>query len=172
MDYTMHMPNSNHAVSNHFNFTTSPTNVGRKRTRSSSLNRSENVQKAARLLSPPRFRGLPSHSFSNPQFSCWNENRHSRTNSVGDLSNRTQALIVQDTTHVDLMDCDNMPIDSDNDEIIQHHETVITSSSSTRGQRQHRQTPFPQLPYTMGRRSDCEKCRLRVPGHFSHVISH
>lgn len=44
MDYTMHMPNSSCAVSNHFNFTTSPTNAGRKRTRSSSLSRSENVQ--------------------------------------------------------------------------------------------------------------------------------
>lgn len=40
----MHMPNSSCAVSNHFNFTTSPTNAGRKRTRSSSLSRSENVQ--------------------------------------------------------------------------------------------------------------------------------
>lgn len=26
--------------------------------------------------------------------------------------------MVQDITHVDLMDCDNMPIDSDNDEIV------------------------------------------------------
>ncbi|GBB92864.1 hypothetical protein RclHR1_02070007 [Rhizophagus clarus] len=169
MDYTMHMPNSNHAVSSHFNFTTSPTSAGRKRTRSNSLNRSENVQKTARLLSPPRFRVIPSQSFPNPQLSCWSENRLNRTSSIGDLSNRTQALIVQDITHVDLMDCDNMPIDSDNDEIIQHHETDTSSSPSTRGQRQHR---LHQLPFTMGRRSDCEKCRLRIPGHFNHVISH
>jgi hypothetical protein len=24
--------------------------------------------------------------------------------------------------------------------------------------------------FSMGYRSDCEKCRMRVPGHFSHVI--
>lgn len=26
--------------------------------------------------------------------------------------------------------------------------------------------------FSMGYRSDCEKCRLRVPGHFSHVITY
>lgn len=25
--------------------------------------------------------------------------------------------------------------------------------------------------FTMGYRSDCEKCRLKVPGHFSHIIT-
>ncbi|CAG8604017.1 13527_t:CDS:2 [Funneliformis caledonium] len=181
MDYTMHFPNSNHAVNNHFNFTTSqihsPTNAGRKRTRSNSINRNEHVQKTVRLLSPPRFKG--NSSFPNPQFSCWNENRLSRSNSINDLSNKTQLLAVQETTHVGFMDYDNMQIDLerfDDDEIIQHHETDITKStysSPIRGQRQqHRQVQLHQLPFTMGRRLDCEKCRLRVPGHFSHVLSH
>lgn len=26
--------------------------------------------------------------------------------------------------------------------------------------------------FSMGYRSDCEKCRLRVPGHFSHVVTY
>lgn len=26
--------------------------------------------------------------------------------------------------------------------------------------------------FSMGYRSDCEKCRMRVPGHFSHVITY
>lgn len=25
--------------------------------------------------------------------------------------------------------------------------------------------------FTMGYRADCEKCRMKVPGHFSHIIS-
>jgi hypothetical protein len=26
--------------------------------------------------------------------------------------------------------------------------------------------------FSMGYRSDCEKCRMKVPGHFSHVITY
>jgi hypothetical protein len=28
----------------------------------------------------------------------------------------------------------------------------------------------PRLQYKMGYRSDCEKCRLRVPGHYAHIF--
>lgn len=26
--------------------------------------------------------------------------------------------------------------------------------------------------FSMGYRSDCEKCRMKVPGHFSHIITY
>jgi hypothetical protein len=28
----------------------------------------------------------------------------------------------------------------------------------------------PRLQYKMGYRSDCEKCQLRVPGHYAHIF--
>ncbi|CAI2178121.1 16401_t:CDS:2 [Funneliformis geosporum] len=163
MDYTMHFPNSNHAVSNHFNFTTSPihspTNAGRKRTRSNSISRNEHVQVSNFYIYSYEDRefiisdGTP--SFPNPQFSCWNDNRLSRSSSISELSNKTQLLAVQETTHVGFMDYDNMQIDLES-EIIQLHETDIKSSTYSlpiRGQRQHhRQVQSHQLPFTMGRR--------------------
>lgn len=30
----------------------------------------------------------------------------------------------------------------------------------------------PRRGFSMGYRSDCEKCRMKVPGHFSHIITY
>ncbi|CAG8633835.1 16975_t:CDS:2 [Gigaspora margarita] len=60
-------------------------------------------------------------------------------------------------------------------EMNQPHETMAQLSlNTTRTQRYHhnRQTNKPCVVYTMGRRTDCERCLQRIPGHFAHVINH
>ncbi|OIW24679.1 hypothetical protein CONLIGDRAFT_584053 [Coniochaeta ligniaria NRRL 30616] len=32
------------------------------------------------------------------------------------------------------------------------------------------QQPGMKKSFSIGYRSDCEKCRLKVPGHFNHII--
>ncbi|CAG8496607.1 1703_t:CDS:2, partial [Cetraspora pellucida] len=172
MDYSIRISNLNHSTS-HFGSLNStpalpPNNTGRKRPRSNSMNKSDQTQKTARLLSPPRQRGSSSTSLPSPPLAC-NEIRLSRSNSlICELSCKTHLLAVQDFEPSDLMDCDNTQFDENLDaEMNQPHET-----NSTRTQRYcHRQTNKPCVVYTMGRRTDCERCLLRIPGHFAHVIN-
>ncbi|CAG8489443.1 2931_t:CDS:2 [Acaulospora morrowiae] len=173
MDYSIHLPNANYSVSSHFgNFTvhqTNNNNTGRKRARSDSMNKSDQAQKTSRLLSPPRQR-FP------PTLSCCSEVRLNRSNSISELSCKTQLLAVQDPRLADPMDCDITSFELEGDMIQPPGSTATPplshSSSPTRAQRvYHRQTHVPSLVYTMGRRADCERCRLRVPGHFAHVIN-
>ncbi|CAG8710679.1 8140_t:CDS:2, partial [Racocetra fulgida] len=98
MDYSIRISNLNHSTS-HFGSLNStpalpPNNTGRKRPRSNSMNKSDQTQKTARLLSPPRQRGSSSTSLPSPPLAC-NEVR----------------LTVQDFEPSDLMDCDNTQFD-------------------------------------------------------------
>ncbi|CAG8503897.1 11728_t:CDS:2 [Diversispora eburnea] len=82
--------------------------IGRKRTRSNSMNKCEQTQKTPRLLSPQHQRSFP------PSLSICNERRYSRSNSIGDLSCRTQLLAVQDSRYSEPMDCDIPPCEFEN----------------------------------------------------------
>ena len=45
------------------------------------------------------------------------------------------------------------------------------SKSSEHERRRSQTVPSEKKRFCMGYRADCEKCRLRVPGHFSHFLS-
>ncbi|KHO01615.1 uncharacterized protein MAM_00616 [Metarhizium album ARSEF 1941] len=78
------------------------------------------------------------------------------------------------------MEHPNAMIDSDSHHLLLHGESDIdlsTPSPTRKGHQRSKHTvnswtwqPGMKKSFSIGYRSDCEKCRLKVPGHFNHIV--
>ncbi|KAG9300703.1 hypothetical protein G9A89_023501 [Geosiphon pyriformis] len=185
MDYSILTNPLDHPAALYDNFTAVTTtttatilNTSRKRNRSDSFNQNDLVQKTIRLMSPPRPRATNSSSnYNNSINSDFNPEAVRQTsNNEKNSGSKTFSFQMLDFRESEPMECDNdlqFSAGSNNFGLGDGEMGSSSASASTsnpslvRRERGERQT---HLPYTMGYRADCEKCRLKVPGHYAHVF--
>ncbi|KAF7549418.1 hypothetical protein G7046_g8357 [Stylonectria norvegica] len=76
-----------------------------------------------------------------------------------------------------MMDCESQSAGQSASQAADSDEDPTTPSPSRRGHIRSRHTvnnwtwqPGMKKSFSIGYRTDCEKCRLKVPGHFNHII--
>ncbi|CAG8497635.1 321_t:CDS:2 [Ambispora gerdemannii] len=137
-----------------------------------------NRDKTLRLLSPPRYT-RPYQNYSYPTTATANTSMHSTPPAFGINDNcvARQSILNNDlklsrtSCFQMLLDFRESEMDCDVDELPCHLEEydleMYQQQQQMRKERTERTT---HLPYTMGYRADCEKCRHHVPGHYAHLI--
>ncbi|OAA50674.1 hypothetical protein NOR_01124 [Metarhizium rileyi] len=84
------------------------------------------------------------------------------------------------STPMQAMEHPNAMIDVDSQHLLQHGEFDTDPSSPSPNRKGHQRSkhtvnswtwqPGMKKSFSIGYRSDCEKCRLKVPGHFNHIV--